>query len=391
MKKVILFIFVITGFYNSSVGQILWFTDFDQALKNSFKTGRKVLVECYHPECPHCNTLNENLKSNGLAQYLNENYTNYKINLSERAEVALLEKNGLRLMNYPIFLFFDSDGNFIYYLEPKETPQEIIQQFEEERGNSCLDCEKRINPSIKDNVRCATFYRIKKDYLKSNAICSKFIKELPAEEKASLDSWNVFKKVVLSTDNTYFDYWITNSAIAAKYEQNTNKEKDVFFTIISYQIKYLKGLSAFEKSNLEAIRHYLSILGGDEKRISSLVWDLELAYFLRQKDFKSIAEVCDRMHTFFPDASTYNFLLEYINEKLPSNEMHAYFLTIKDQWLEATKDEKQKMQFYKQAALFYGKNGDKTLCKAALDKAILLGLSTLDKTNISALYLKTNN
>lgn len=387
MKKVVLAFLILMLSFENSRGQINWFFDFDLALKNAFKTGKKVLIECYHPECTHCKTLSENLKNETLANYFNDNYTNLQIDLSNKGQVLLLEKKNIRILNYPIFLFFDNGGNLYYFIEPQETPQGIIQQFDTERGNSCVDCEKKTDSSIKENVKCATYHRMLKDYEKSNAICNKFINELPEPEKSSQNSWNVFKKVILSTENKFFDFWINNLSTAAAFELNSNREKDVFFTIIQWQIKHLQNLSTIEKANIESIKSYLSILGGDKKRISTMLWDLELVFYLSQNDYKASAKICETLYNYYPDASTYNFLMVKINEKLASNELHSYFLSIKDKWFNAIKDDKQKKAFYLQAANFYGKNRDKNLFLENINLATRFGLSQKEKEVFVTKYL----
>ncbi|MCP9767928.1 thioredoxin family protein [Lacihabitans sp. LS3-19] len=369
MKNLTFILVLFFGFYAKSSGQIKWQKDFDVARNIAFKTGKKVVVECFHPECSHCKLLNANLQNETVAQYFNENYTCFKIDLSNQEEVKLLESKHIRLTNYPVFLFFDNDGNFQYFIEPKEKPQDILIQFEEERGNSCVDCEKAENASIKDNVKCATYYRLLKDYEKSEAICNKFFRELPESEKSSQDAWNVFKKVVLSPNNDFFAYWINNQNLAAQYEGNTGKEKDSFVTVIQQRAKYLETLEEFPGWEVDSLDSYLTKMGADEKMKSVWLWSLRMSYYLNSKDYNSVKNFSNKMVEFYPDASTYGFLSEKVNSKVSGNEMHAYFLEIKDKWFAGIKEPKQKLQFFKQSALFYGKNGDKAMCNSSIAEA----------------------
>jgi hypothetical protein len=223
MKNLIFMLFSFLVLNTYSFGQIKWQKDFEVAKNIAFKTGKKLVVECFHPECSHCKLLNTILQNETVAQYFNENYTSFKIDLSNQEEVKLLDSKHIRLINYPVFLFFDNDGNFQYFIEPKEKPEDILIQFEEERGNSCINCEKSGNVEFKYKVKCATYYRLQKDFKKSDVICNKIFRELTVTEKLSQDAWNVFKKISLSPNNDFFDYWINNQKLAAQYEGNTGK------------------------------------------------------------------------------------------------------------------------------------------------------------------------
>ena len=388
MKKLIFTICVLLNFLGNLKAQIYWQDDFETARKIAFKTGKKVLIECFHPECAHCVTLNKNLQTAELSSYLNDNYTNIKLNLTNLEQVKLLESKNIRVTNYPMFLFFDNDGNFQYYLEPRETPQEIIQQFEEERGNSCIDCENAPDPSTIDKVRCAMFYRLLKNYDKSNLICSKFFNELPEEEKTKIGPWTVFKKAVYSTNNEFFNFYINNIPVAAELEGNTGREKDILATIIQQQQAYLQKKSDFPKWEIDSLNSYLTKMGANEKQRLNWLWNLELGHYLVKKDFQSAKAICKKMSENFPDVTTFGFLSERINEKLETNEMHSYFLEIQKKWLEGLKEPKQKLQYFKQAAIYYGKNKDKNLCKNALNQAAIFGLPADIKKTLEAKYLK---
>ncbi len=387
MKKTFRVVFwtLVFGFSNLQA-QIYWETDFETARKKAFKTGKKVLIECFHPECSHCVTLNKNLQTAELAAYFNNNYTNIKLNLTDLEQVKLLEGKNIRLTNYPIFLFFDNNGNFQYFVEPRETPQDIIRQFEEERGNSCIDCEKSTELTTIEKVRCATFQRLSKNYEKSNTICSKFFNELPEEEKTKIGPWTVFKKVAYSTNNDFFRYYINNLPIAANLEGNTGKEQDVLITIIQSQLTHLQKKGDFAKWEVDSLYSHLTKLGANEKQKLSWLWSLELNHYLVTKDFQSAKVLCSKMSENFPDVTTFGFLSERINEKLETNEMHSYFLEIQKKWFEGLNEQKQKLQYYKQAAIYYGKNKQKLECKSALNGAVSNGLSENDRRNIEVKY-----
>ncbi|HLO45754.1 MAG TPA: thioredoxin family protein [Leadbetterella sp.] len=382
----IYFLLILSLFSASLNAQVYWQTDFEQAKKSTLVTGKRIVVECYHPECTHCQLLNENLNNGALAKYLNDNYTNLKIDLTKPDEVKILEEKNIRLINYPIFLFFDKEGNFEYFIEPRETPIDIIRQFELERGNSCVDCDKSQSPGTIEKVRCAVFYRLNKNYEKSNAVCDRFFKELSDTEKNQIGPWTVFKKVVYSTNNDFFKFYMNNQALAASLEGNNGKEKDVFATVISQQIKYLENKGKFPAWELDSINSYLIRMGANEKQRLAWTWSLELVHHLSNIDYFSAIALCRKMSENYPDISTFGFLSEKINEKVAGNEMYMYFSEIRQNWLAGLKDPRQKLQFYKQSALYYGKNKQKDECAEALESASKFGLSQSEKSSMLVKY-----
>jgi thiol-disulfide isomerase/thioredoxin len=388
MKRGLCFLVIVLLGFNNLHAQIIWQTNFEEAKRAAFKSGKNIVIECFHPECSHCIALNENLKNETLAKYLNENYTNMKLDLTNLDQVKLLESKNIRLINYPIFLFFDNAGNLQYFIEPKESPQEIIRQFEEERGSTCVDCEKATNPTTIEKVRCAIYYRLTKNYEKSNAICSKFFKELPEDEKIKVGPWTIFKKVVYSTNNEFFNYYINKPALTGTLEGTSGKEKDVFISIIQQQIKYLENKADFPKWELDSLDSYLTKMGGNEKQKLTWMWSLKLGYYLTAKDFKSAKSLCYKMSEFYPDVNTYSFLSEKINTKVEGVEMYDYFLEIKDKWLAGLKDPKHKSTYYVQAAQYYSKSGQKTACVNSLSQAVQFGLPISEKNAFIQKYCR---
>lgn len=127
-------------------------------------------------------------------------------------------------------------------------------------------------------------------------------------------------------------------------------------------------------------------MGANEKQTLNWLWNLELNHYLLKKDFQSAKELCRRMSENYPDVTTFGFLSEMINEKSTGSEMFDYFMEIKDKWKSGLKEPKQKLQFYKQSAWFYGRNKEKSQCANALDSASQFGMSLTEKNSLLVKY-----
>ena len=68
MQKSVFSFFILLVFASNGFCQITWQTDFEQAKKTSLRTGKRLLIECFHPDCSHCQVLNQNLKNPELSK-----------------------------------------------------------------------------------------------------------------------------------------------------------------------------------------------------------------------------------------------------------------------------------------------------------------------------------
>jgi hypothetical protein len=178
---------------------------------------------------------------------------------------------------------------------------------------------------------------------------------------------------------------MNNLPLAATLEGN-GKEKDIFATVISQQIKYLENQGKFPAWELDSLKSYLTKMGANEKQKLAWLWSLELTHHLANIDYFSAIDLCRKMSENYPDVSTFGFLSEKINEKVAGNEMYMYFSEIREKWLAGLQDPRHKLQYYKQSALYYGKNRDIGGCKDALSEAVKYGMTTSEKTQLQAKY-----
>ncbi|GAB4021725.1 hypothetical protein GCM10028808_67470 [Spirosoma migulaei] len=85
------------------------------------KTARKPLaVEVYLTGCPHCEALAPILAEKAVGDYFNANFVNWKVEANAPESVALQKEKGIAYPEFPLLLFFDSQGNLIHVATPAE-------------------------------------------------------------------------------------------------------------------------------------------------------------------------------------------------------------------------------------------------------------------------------
>lgn len=95
----------------------------EKALKESKSSGKPIFLNFHATWCAPCKLMKyRTFTNNELANYLNSNYINLRLDGEEGEGKALMEAFGLRA--YPSTLFFGPEGNLIWgksgYLGPNE-------------------------------------------------------------------------------------------------------------------------------------------------------------------------------------------------------------------------------------------------------------------------------
>ncbi|RYE40106.1 MAG: DUF255 domain-containing protein, partial [Sphingobacteriales bacterium] len=66
---------------------IAWEPTIEGAFAKAKAQNKPVFVECYHPNCPICMSLEPTLKNAEVGKFYNQNFINYKLNLSDPKQV----------------------------------------------------------------------------------------------------------------------------------------------------------------------------------------------------------------------------------------------------------------------------------------------------------------
>lgn len=371
-KKLLFLLFCISNF---AFCQIQWQPSWRAALDQSVLTGKSIMVECYHPSCSHCITLNTNLENAEIVSTLNENFINYKINLADFDQIEILKKYNIRLPSWPMILFFDTTERLTNYFEPNENPDLLNQQFVAESEVSCLPCREKETLEMSELLKCALYSKILQDPNFNNEIANKIFEKLDAGQHDGINSWMVFKKFVLSTDNKYFDFWINNIVKADAFEKNPNIVRDVLASMLQAKTLYLIKQESISQESIEVLKNGLRKLGADDNKLTAWTWNLDLLYYLKQNDVEQATALCNKLTIMYKGQSTYLMLYKVISDNEAQKLMYLYFLKNKE-YLEATlKNPDEQKQYYVLSASFYGKNKQILSCKESLSQAKNYGLS----------------
>jgi thiol-disulfide isomerase/thioredoxin len=81
---------------------------------------KPLFVEVYLTGCPHCEALAPILAEKPVGDFFNANFISWKVEANAPESVALQKNKDITYPEFPLFLFFDSDGNLLHVGTPAE-------------------------------------------------------------------------------------------------------------------------------------------------------------------------------------------------------------------------------------------------------------------------------
>lgn len=199
----------------SLFAQINFESDFNKAMEKSKTEGKILFVEYYNPNCHYCTELDPYLEEKMLGDYYNKHFVNYKMNahdLSDK-EKELLESNGLKALSFPLFLFFDSKGNFVHHSSTQKDVDFLI-----DIGKSALNSFKRTSGleekynkgdrTVRTLYAYCNLLKIYGNDTLMRQVADDLYEAFDEEKLSTRKSFMVLNKCVNHSTNGFFKHWI---------------------------------------------------------------------------------------------------------------------------------------------------------------------------------------
>ncbi|UBM57742.1 thioredoxin family protein [Marinilongibacter aquaticus] len=364
MKYSSILLFIIFSF--SGKAQVDWQKSYGEAQSKAVEEGKKVLVECYHPECSHCQAFNANLELTEVYSKINEEFVGYRIDLSAAEDVKVLDSLGIHVQSYPVLLFYSSKGDFYNFLEPSaEDASLFLRQLHEVKNQ---DVRTVASSSINGLGRKAQYYMLLDDMPNNNAMADAMAQELGEANLNSQLSWFLFKRCVLSIDNTLFRYWIDHQKEAEAFEGTKGIENTFYSKFYNMRRALLKS-KAVKMEAVDDLKSTLEKLGSDEKKRVLMSWDAELLYYFQQGLTDKAQDYCNYMLQLFPEPVSYLTIYQFINLHTDSRNYFDWFKAQEEKVQAGLKNANERKIYFEESAKFYGQSGDKSQCRNLLNKA----------------------
>jgi thiol-disulfide isomerase/thioredoxin len=364
MKKTFLlssFLFIINIAFSQGIA-------FEPTIEGAFQkakaSGKPVFVECYHPNCPICMALEPTLKNAEVGKFYNQNFINYKLNLSDPKQVAFLTKKKIYLPGFPLFLFFDKNQEILHSTDPVNTPKDLIQHGKDainpgiQTGASWKKYQAG-NRDISTLTGLAYLLRITQDTTHNIQVANDLYKAYPKNQLNDKGSWAIAKKCIMDIDNGFAEYWLNNMDIAKKYaieEGHPGTEMNALGMLVQMAI-YDPKSAKYSLAKVKKLQNYMGFIGAGQY-VSGATWQIECPAILREQGQ-------DKAFAFLQgliNAQTQPQLLVYYVTFFNTNFPDGKFVNNARQWLTKArpqlKTEQEVANLTYESARLYRKAGD---------------------------------
>ncbi|GAB3504807.1 thioredoxin family protein [Emticicia fontis] len=289
MKKILLSIaFFLTSCLAFSQG-ISWEPTIQGAFAKAKAQNKPVFVECFHPNCPICMSLEPTLKNAEVGKFYNQNFINYKLNLSDAKQVKFLSDKKIYLPGFPLFLYFDKNQNILHHTDPVNTPKDFVNH-----AKAALDPNtqsgkawKRYQAGSRDVSMMASLaylLRITQDTTRNINVANDLYGVYPKDKLSSQESWEIAKKCLMDVDNGFAEFWLRNLDTAKKYEAakgHEGTEMNAMGMLVQMAI-YSPKASKYSLAKVNKLKQYMNLIGAGQY-VTSNTWQIEAQALIREQ------------------------------------------------------------------------------------------------------------
>ena len=196
---------------------------FENSVADAFKIAQQqnkpVFVEYYNSDCSVCKRLQTLLsKDSSVSEYYNANFVNYAINTFDELsddEKHLISDANLHFDSVPVLLFFDKNKNFLHYsigdvsadAVINDAKKALLSDYNAAGLKAKYDSGDR---SIRTLYAYSNLLVIYKDQELLKKVTQQLFESFNKDELSTKKSYLILKRIVNSSENGFFQYWITN-------------------------------------------------------------------------------------------------------------------------------------------------------------------------------------
>ena len=354
---------------------ISWEPTIEAAFAKAKAQNKPVFVECYHPNCPVCMKLEPTLKDHEVGKFYNQNFINFKLNLSDARQVKFLNDKKIYLLSYPLFLFFDNNQNIILLNDPINTPASLIQH-----GKTALNPERQSanawkkyqagSRDVNSMIDLSYQYRITRDTTRNIKVANDLFAAYPKDKLGSKESWAIAKKCVMDIDNGFAEFWMRNLATARKYERedgHAGNENNSMGLLIQAAI-YNHKASKYSMAKVNKIKQYMGLIGAGQY-VTSNTWHIEAQAMIREQGQDKAFSFIQNQVSQTSQPQMLVYYVTFYNVNFPDGK---YAAKVRN-WLNTAQPQLTSAldltNFRYESARLYKKAGDKAKAKQELAQA----------------------
>ena len=215
-----------------SYSQVVFESTLSAAFKKAKLQNKPVFVEYYNSDCSVCKRLGRLLREDAqIISYYNSNFISYAMNTYDElsdADNALLADANLHFDSVPVLLYFDNNKKFLHHSSGEITAESVLNEAKKavlpDYNSSGLKAKYDAGDrSIRTLYAYCTMLIVNKNDVKLKEVSKNLFEAFNKSELPTKKSYLILKRVVKSSDNGFFQYWINNLDKLKGFEPDPNQ------------------------------------------------------------------------------------------------------------------------------------------------------------------------
>lgn len=359
--------------------EISWKANIDEALAEAKNRGELLFVECYSPTCPYCMALEPFFKEPEVAKKYNASFINYKLNVTEADQVKFLNDKKIWLPSFPMFLYFDGDGNLVHQASADPSIESVNGNAEaalnaDTRASSYAKRFSGGERSVEFLANYASFTRVTQDTLAGIAAANALYEIYPKDKLGTEESWKLTKKAVSDLDNGFAKYWFTHASQAAAFEAkegHADNQNNILGGILQSSLYSPRG-QKYSIAQLNNVRSYMQLINAGQYADNTL-WEYEVKAFIRENKLAQAMTVGNRtINAFKGNGSAHVYITRVFTDNFPDNSYLKAAKTWLVNALPTITQDNVRAEYYYEMARLNQKSGEITEAKQNAKTALEL-------------------
>jgi len=369
--------------------------DIDQVVAAAKQQGKLVFVEINLKGCPHCESLAPVLQEKQVGDFFNSKFVSAKYEANSLLSKALQKKKKLHYPEFPLFFFFDADGQLIHQAAPSDKPNrpEFIEEVLRHASDALAPATRtsgyaaRYQQGDRDLdflINYAKYAKATRDTLQSTALADEFgqVFTQPADLESPYGFY-IISRFISDFNNPMAQYFFQH--LEPYRTKHGVRESQQAGENILFQSLFGKNSDNLTSEEVVAMRQAMESLGIAPNVAAMRTILKELEAFFREKNTAAATVRFDGYQADnFLRTTDYAYLLRFFNEKAPDNSYAEKLITWADKALKAVKPTEQNKpevaELHREKSEAYLRLGKKEEGRKAAEKALAVAKLAKEKT-----------
>lgn len=378
MKKTLLLLTFLAFGYITLAQGIAWEPTIEGAFAKAKAVNKPVFVECFHPNCPICMSLEPTLKNAEVGKFYNANFVNYKLNLSDAKQVKFLNEQKMYLTGFPLFIYFDANKKVLHHTDPINMPESLINHGKDAlnpdvRTGGTLAKYEAGNRDVNTLIGLSYLLRLTLDTTKNVQVANDLYAAFPKEKLNEKQSWFILKKCVMDMENGFAEHWFKNIDSAALLEAedgHRGNEQNALGQVIQASLYSRRGFN-YNLDQVNKVKQYMGLIGAGQY-VDGVTWQFEGRALMREGRTAEAVAIAQRMsqtEAFAKNGLALVYLVTYFND----NAKDTQYADAAKQWLQKgrmlLKENKDLAEYHYQKARLDQKTSNIAVAKKEAEQA----------------------